>query len=240
MSMTATKTVRELALENPAATRVFEKMGIDYCCGGHKPLSEACAAAKLPVDEVLSRLEQAEAETARSADGKDWQQESISALVEHIVSTHHAFVKQESPRIQHLLAKVVSVHGKNHPELSQVQELFDGLAEELSSHMMKEEQILFPYLEQMDKTACNGGSTPSSCFGTVQNPIRMMMIEHDSAGDALRDLRQVTSDYTAPADGCISYKTLYQAIEGFEKDLHQHIHLENNILFPRSLAMENV
>lgn len=239
MTATATKTVREFAVENPNATRIFESLGIDYCCGGHKPLTEACAAANVSIDDVLTRLEQAEAQAAQNAAYRDWQKESVTALIDHIVSTHHMYVKSESPRIQQLLAKVVSVHGQNHPELLRVQEIFSALAQELASHLMKEEQILFPYLVQMDAATGTAASAPSSCFGTVQNPIRMMMFEHDSAGDALRDLREVTSNYATPADACITYKTLYQAIEAFEKDLHQHIHLENNILFPRSLEMEN-
>lgn len=239
MTATATKTVREFAVENPNATRIFESLGIDYCCGGHKPLTDACAAANVSLDEVLTRLEQAEVQAARNSEYRDWQKEAVSTLIDHIVSTHHAYVKSETPRIQQLLAKVVSVHGQNHPEVLRVQEIFAALAQELASHLMKEEQILFPYLLQMDAAQGRGASTPSSCFGTVQNPIRMMMFEHDSAGDALRDLREVTSNYAAPADACITYKTLYQAIEAFEKDLHQHIHLENNILFPRSLEMEN-
>lgn len=238
MSASAMKTVGELAVENPHATRVFEKLGIDYCCGGQKPLSEACAAAKVSLDEVLSGLEQAEIQAAETSQQRQWQTESISALVNHIVSTHHATVKSEVPRILQLTAKVVSVHGKNHPELAQVQELFGELGQELFAHLAKEEQILFPYLVQAERAVQTGEPMPHSCFGTVQNPVRMMMMEHDAAGDALRELRAITSNYAPPADACISYKTLYQAIDAFEKDLHQHIHLENNILFPRGLEME--
>jgi regulator of cell morphogenesis and NO signaling len=239
MNTIATKTVRELALENPGATRVFEKLGIDYCCGGQKPLGEACAAANVSLDEVLTRLQQAETQAVQSSSTKDWQTEPISALLEHILATHHVYVKEETPRIQQLLTKVVSAHGQNHPELLQVQEIFSGLAQELSTHLMKEEQILFPYLFKMEEASTRNTQAPSSCFGTVQNPIRMMMMEHDSAGDGLRELRQIASNYDVPADACVSYRTLYQAMEAFEKDLHQHIHLENNILFPRALAIEN-
>jgi regulator of cell morphogenesis and NO signaling len=238
MKSTATKTVRELALENPAATRVFENMGIDYCCGGHKSLDEACASAKLNVDDVLSRLEQAQTQAAPGNAGQDWQKRSMTELVDHIVATHHAYIKEESPRLQNLLAKVVSVHGKNHPELERVQQIFSDLAQELAMHLMKEEQILFPYLANMEAAATRSSAMPSSCFGTVQNPIRMMLMEHDSAGDALRDLREVTKNYALPADACVSYSTLYNQFQEFERDLHQHIHLENNILFPHAIAME--
>ena len=238
MTATATKTVREYAVENSNATRIFESLGIDYCCGGHKPLAEACAAANVTPEEFLARLEEAESQVSNNATQKHWQKESITALIEHIVSTHHVYVKTEIPRIRELLAKVVSVHGQNHAELLRVQEIFSVLAQELTSHLTKEEQILFPYLVQMD-AATSGTTVPAYCFGTVQNPIRMMMFEHDAAGDALRDLREVTADYTTPPDACISYKTLYEAISTFEKDLHQHIHLENNLLFPRALELEN-
>jgi regulator of cell morphogenesis and NO signaling len=230
MSATMSKTVRELALENPGATRVFEQLGIDYCCGGQTPLEDACAAAKVSVDEVLAKLE---AQTRAPGSGEDWQKEPLARLIEHINRTHHAFVRSESARIRALLEKVCGVHGGNHPELLQVNAAFQALTEELSSHLMKEEQILFPYILGAEQ-----GAAPPACFGSVQNPIRMMMFEHDNAGSVLRELRRLTGDYTAPADACISYQTLFQALLGFEADLHQHIHLENNILFPRAMALE--
>ena len=147
-------------------------------------------------------------------------------------------MREESPRIEALAAKVVGVHGKNHPELLRVQAIFSALAEELRVHLMKEEQILFPYVLLMEESTLAGEPAPPAMFGTVVNPVRMMMQEHDGAGEALRSLRSVTNEYTLPADACISYRTLYQALQGYEADLHQHIHLGNNILFPRAVAME--
>ncbi len=235
---TTMKTVREFAVENPNATRVFERFGIDYCCGGHKPLADACASANVAVEAVLKGIEQSDATLAQGTAGKDWSKESLSALVEHINSTHHVYVKDEVPRILKLIEKVVTAHGGNHPELTTVQQVFSDLGQELFMHLMKEEQILFPYVIQTERCVTTGEGAPPSCFGTVQNPVRMMMMEHDSAGVALRELRDATSDYAIPADACISYKTLYQALQAFEKDLHQHIHLENNILFPRAVEME--
>jgi len=230
MTISATKTIREIAVENPAATRVFERFGLDYCCGGHKPLAEACADAKLSMDDVVRSLEQTAPAPAPS---RDWTTASLTELTNHIVDTHHAYVKSESPRIAALLAKVVRVHGENHPELLKVQESFLSLANELESHMMKEEQILFPYIIQLD-----GGYAGQSRFGTVRNPIHMMMMEHDNAGTLLRQIREVSADFAAPPDACVSYQTLYRALPEFEADLHQHIHLENNILFPRAIALE--
>lgn len=233
MPITATKTVRELAVEVPNATRAFEKLGIDYCCGGHKPLKDACASANVAVDDVLRALKQGSAPSA-STTTCDWNIAPLGELVDHIVNKHHAYVKSEVPRLEALLAKVVGVHGKNHRELEQVQVAFSELANELGAHLMKEEKILFPYVKQM----AGGAGCGPSCFGSVQNPIRMMMLEHDNAGEKLHEMRQITSDYSIPADACTSYATLFRALVEFEQDLHQHIHLENNILFPRAVAME--
>ncbi len=238
MSMSATKTVRELAVEHPAATRVFEALGIDYCCGGQKSLEEACSAAKLSVDHVLQTLEHAEAERRPSAQATDWQTASLASLIEHIIGTHHKFTREELARLDPLLDKVCKVHGQNHPELLQVRRVFLGLSQELTMHMMKEEHILFPYIVQLEEAVGRRQSPPMSPFGTVQNPIHMMMTEHDSAGEALRQFRTLSSDYVPPADACVSYQTLYRALAEFEQDLHQHIHLENNILFPRAIGME--
>jgi len=231
MPITADKTVRELAVELPHATRVFEKLGIDYCCGGEKSLEEACTSAKVSIDDVVRELEKCAAAT--SPTDRDWNAAPLAELVDHIVGTHHTYVKREVPRIEALISKVAGVHGENHPEMEQVRDAFRELANELGAHLMKEEQILFPYLKQM-----SGGKCGPSCFGTVQNPIRVMMMEHDGAGQTLRDLRRLTNDYALPTDACASYASLFQALVEFEQDLHQHIHLENNILFPRAVAME--
>jgi regulator of cell morphogenesis and NO signaling len=234
MQIDANKTVRELALENPNATRVFERLGIDYCCGGGKSLSEACATAQLPLEQVVESLAQEQPAPAT----RDWSQASLAELIQHIVETHHVYVKQEAPRLEQLAAKVASVHGQNHPEVLRIRSTFSNLAMELGSHLMKEEQILFPYIVEMEEAAAQGHAAPPCGFGTIQNPVRMMMFEHDSAGAALRELRAASSDYTTPADACVTYKTFYAALEAFEADLHQHIHLENNILFPRATQME--
>ncbi|HEY4900895.1 MAG TPA: iron-sulfur cluster repair di-iron protein [Terriglobales bacterium] len=237
MAIVTTQTVGEIAAEYPDATREFEKLGIDYCCGGNRTLGEACASAKISVDEALERLAKSTNVTPISGN-RDWPNQPLTDLIAHITSTHHVFIREESPRIEALAAKVVSVHGKNHPELLEVQEIFSALAAELSVHLMKEEQVLFPYVTRMEESVVSGEPVPPAMFGTVVNPVRMMMQEHDGAGDALRSLRSTTRDYALPDDACISYRTLYQALQGYEADLHQHIHLENNILFPRAVAME--
>jgi regulator of cell morphogenesis and NO signaling len=238
MSMTAEKTVRELALENPAATRVFEKLGIDYCCGGNKSLEEACRTANLPMDEVLDSLEMAEQSARAVQRDRDWRTELLADLVAHINSTHHKYTREEIGRLGPLFDKVCSVHGKNHPEVLQVRASFQGLAQELTMHMMKEEMVLFPYIVRMEESVLQKEPVLPPPFGSVQNPVSMMEHEHDSAGNALRVMREASSGYVAPPDACISYQTLYKALAEFEADLHQHIHLENNILFPRAIAME--
>lgn len=238
MPVVTTKTVGELAVENPEATRIFEEFGIDYCCGGNQSLEQACGRVKVPIDLVLDRLEMAE-ETARvTRQVRDWNCEPLSELIAHIKNTHHKFTREETTRLTALLQKVCSVHGKNHPELFEIREIFKDLTHELTTHMIKEEMVLFPYIERMEEAVIQNEAVLPAPFGTVQNPVAMMVHEHDSAGKALRVMRKASSDFTAPTDACVSYQTLYQALAAFEVDLHQHIHLENNILFPRAIALE--
>lgn len=238
MSVTTARTVRELAVEIPEATRIFEKIGIDYCCGGNKSLEEACTTANISVDEVLDSLELAEQTARAKQKDRNWHAEPLAELVAHINSTHHKYTREEIARLGPLFDKVVSVHGKNHPELQNVRAAFRGMAQELTTHMMKEEAVLFPYIVRMEEAVIQKEPVLPPPFGSVQNPVAMMMHEHDSAGDALRTMRQASAGYTPPGDACISYQTLYKALADFEKDLHQHIHLENNILFPRAIEME--
>jgi len=229
-------TVKEIALQVPESTRLFEKLKIDYCCGGNQPLAKACASAGIDVDNVVEML--AEVTQSKSTDGLDVQNASLPQLIAHILDTHHVFTKSEMARLQPLADKVLAAHGANHPELVHLDELLTRLCADLKPHMFKEEQVLFPYIMALAAAADQKQRAPFAPFGTVNNPIRMMMTEHDTAGEILRELRALTSDYTAPADACISYQTLYQALENFEKDLHQHIHLENNLLFPKALELE--
>jgi regulator of cell morphogenesis and NO signaling len=239
MTVDTAKTVRELAVELPSAIRVFEKFGIDYCCGGHRTLEQACTASKSQVDAVLTALSAAE-NLRGEEQTTNWNEKPLADLMSHVVNKHHGYVRQELPRLGALATKVTTKHGPNHPEMKEVQEVFQGLSDELTTHMMKEEQVLFPYIERMEEAAIEKRpNAQSSCFGTVQNPVRMMMMEHDSAGEALRQLRTLTNDYTAPQDACMSFQALYKGLSEFEADLHQHIHLENNILFPRAIEMED-
>lgn len=239
MNLSATRTVRELAIEIPNATRTFEKLGIDYCCGGGKSLSDACLQAHVPVDDVLRALEQGGSFTPATEAALPDFNGALGNLIEYIVTTHHVYVKKEIPRLQQLLHKVVSVHGKSHPELGRIQQTFLEMSAELNTHMMKEEHILFPHIAALENAVNSGRPKPRPVFGTVSNPVHMMEMEHDSAGAALKSISELSSNYTPPEGACFSYKTLYTALKEFESDLHQHIHLENNILFPRAIAMES-
>lgn len=239
MSINAMNTVRELAVNVTGATRVFERMGIDYCCGGGRSLADACKTFNVPVEEVLRSLEEAERAIQPLDPATDWQGESITALSKHIIETHHVFTREELVRLERLLDKVHSRHGENHPELTRLKELFLALKEDLLPHMLKEEQVLFPYIERMELAIRERRDVQPPFFGTVRNPVRMMSMEHDTVGELLREMRAATSNYLPPPDACASFQTLYQALPAFEADLHQHIHLENNILFPRAIEMED-
>jgi len=237
MTLTASKTVRDYAIETPQTIPVFEKLGIDYCCGGNRPLDEACSAAKVNLEQVLQALEKALAEPVRPND-REVQSGSLAELISHIVRTHHVFVRTQVSEINALIDKVLTKHGANHPELETIRNVYRGLGDELMTHLMKEENILFPYIERMEESVLQGEPILPPPFGTVANPVRMMEHEHDNAGIALRSLRDASQNFTPPADACTSFRALYSALENFERDLHQHIHLENNVLFPRAVAME--
>ena len=236
MLLDPTKTVRELAVAFPSATRVFEQTKIDYCCGGDQLLGDACAKAGVDM-KVLEQMLETSVEPA-TATTVDFQQMTLSGLINYILDKHHVYTKDEMNRLEAMVARVVSAHGANHPELLTMRDLLQQLVAELRGHMFKEEQILFPFVIELEQSVLQNRSTPFAPFGTVNNPIRMMMMEHDNAGEILRELRKLSSNYKTPADACISYQTFYQALEAFEQDLHQHIHLENNILFPKAIALE--
>ena len=239
MSVTMEKTVRELALEQLGGARVFEGLGIDYCCGGKQTLEQACRAASVPIDKVIDALEAAHHTGTATTSQTNWQALPLTDVIIHIKNAHHQYTRQELARLGPLFDKVCSVHGKNHPELLQLREIFQGLAQELTTHLMKEEMVLFPYIERMEESVLQREPILPPPFGTVQNPVSMMEDEHDSAGNALRAMRATSNGYTAPPDACVSFQTLYRTLAELEADLHQHIHLENNILFPRAIAMEN-
>ncbi len=235
--MTApTQTVREIALEQPTSIRVFEHYGIDYCCGGRKPLAEACIQNNLFIEDVLAALESAAKSDAPLP--VDWSHASLRQLIEHIVATHHSYVKRELPRLAVLAQKVVNRHGDTQPHLLALQKALAQLDDELTHHLAKEEIVLFPYVAALEAALATGGSLPDACFGTVANPIATMTSEHDAAGALLAEIHGLSNHFTTPAGACPTYHAYYDGLKEFEQDLHQHIHLENNILFPRAVDLE--
>jgi regulator of cell morphogenesis and NO signaling len=236
MQTTPEKTVREIALENPSSIRVFESLGIDYCCGGKRPLSDACSRAGVDFDRVIDLLESATLDS--QAPAGEWKEKPLRELIAHIVTNHHGYVRQETPRIHGLLTKVASKHGPAHPEIARIEELFTAMGQELSTHMLKEEQVLFPYIERMEQALLAGMPVPAAFFGTVKRPIANMVAEHDDAGSLLSQIRVLSNGYTPPEGACPTYVALYRGLEEFERDLHHHVHLENNILFPRAIRIE--
>ena len=215
------RTLGELVAERPARARIFERLGIDYCCHGQRSLADAAGEAGLDPEAVAEEL-------AAVVDGADAEVDQLEpvALVAHIVGTHHRYLHEELPLLVALAEKVHGVHGLRHPELGRVSALVTEIHDDLVPHLAKEEQILFPAIEAW---AHGQRSFP---FGTLSNPVRMLMTEHDRAGELLEDLRAVTGGYQPPADGCASYVSLYERLEHLELDTHRHVHLENNVLFP--------
>ena len=231
------KTVREIATENPASIRVFESLGIDYCCGGRRSLSDACASAGIDTERLLHLVAEASHDSEPPVSG-EWVEKPLRDLIAHVVEIHHGYVRRETPRIDTLLSKVTAKHGPAHPEVIRIESLFRAIGQELSTHMLKEEQVLFPYVERMEHAILNGEPAPPAFFGSVTRPIANMVAEHDDAGALLAQIRELSSGYNAPADACPTFLGLYKALDEFERDLHHHIHLENNILFPRAVEME--
>jgi regulator of cell morphogenesis and NO signaling len=228
-------TVGQLVTDRPARSRVFGKLGIDFCCGGKKSLDEACRNKGLDPETVLQVILASEQEGDSDKNMVDAAQMTMTQLCDHIEATHHAYLREEFPRLTQMIAKVAAVHGERHPWMKQVHSVFTALIEELAQHMMKEEQILFPIIRKLE---AGDVAAAGHCGGTISNPIRMMEHEHDNAGDALKQLHKLTDGYTPPANACNTFRAALDGLSEIENDLHQHIHKENNILFPRELAME--
>ena len=228
-----TRKVGKIVAEQPGVARVFEKHKIDYCCQGATTLADACNLKNVDINLVLHEIQQVIALQNRQ-DGTDWTVAPLVELIRNIVETHHGFLRTELPRLSALIAKVNDVHGENHSELSMVLSTFEAMRAELESHMIKEERVLFPAIEAMEVQQMSG----SFPFGSVNNPIRMMEHEHDEVGTALRTLRELTGDFQPTAGACTTWRVMLEALENLERDLHQHIHKENNILFPRAEHLE--
>jgi regulator of cell morphogenesis and NO signaling len=229
MADRTTRTLGRLVTETPGAARVFERHGLDYCCGGQRSLGEACAEGQVDSTDVLDEI-------AALHDGPapDWPAMGPSELVDHLEATHHHYLNGELPRLSALAAKVEGVHGGHHPELADVRSTLEALRDDLEPHLMKEERVLFPMIRELAAS----DTAPSFHCGTLRNPIGVMAIEHDRAGELLTRLRDLTGGYQVPDDGCASYRMLYVGLEELEADTHLHIHKENNLLFPAVMKLE--
>lgn len=234
MKITLEQTVGQIVAGNPATARVFERHRIDYCCQGKVPLSVACERRGLSHRDILEELAVCALVTPADRQ-KDWTAAPLPELVSHIVDTHHAYLREELPRIQALADRVAKVHGDHAPEVLAIQATFFGLREELESHMEKEEHILFPWVDRLH----GGQLTPLGPQATVANPIQCMEKEHEDAGKALEELRRLSNDFKPPMDACNTWRVLYTSLRALEKDMHIHVHKENSILFPRALQLEN-
>ena len=232
--MTNAHTIGELAVAMPEAIPILERLGIDYCCHGEQRVQAACSAAGITADELLQLI----GAVKQPPVGRAWETEPVGGLIAYIIDAHHVYTRQAVQTLQNLAEKVRIAHGERHPELLVVERLIAELTTDLIPHMLKEEQVLFPFVEKLDEALAKNGEAPVPFFGTVQNPIRMMMLEHETVGEKLIELRGLTIDYELPEEACTSYKALFAKLIELEADLHQHIHLENNILFPRALDLE--
>ncbi|WP_417872799.1 iron-sulfur cluster repair di-iron protein [Xanthomarina gelatinilytica] len=230
------KQIGQYVAEDYRTAGVFSKYGIDFCCKGHRTIEEVCTKNNIDSNELLNELDKVlTANTNQSIDYKSW---PLDLLAEYIEKKHHRYVEEKIPILRQFLDKLCKVHGERHPELFKINELFTASAVELAAHMKKEELILFPFIKKMVKAQIDKGAILAPQFGTVENPIAMMMQEHDNEGERFRQIAELTNNYNPPADACNTYRVTFAMLDEFEKDLHLHIHLENNILFPEAAKLE--
>ncbi len=234
---TATQSIREIVAQQLSAAAILERFDIDVCSQAALPLEQACAEMQLSVDQVLERLSEGAA-TDRGAPAPDPLQMNTARLIQHIVRTHHSKVRQETPSLAAMAQKLASKRGDRAPELKKVAELVFDLRDDLLAHIEKEEQILFPYIMRIEEQLDFGGATAHACFRSITQPITMMMREHDDAGALLFELRELTNNFEPPVWACTTHRALFAGLQAFERDLHRHIYLEDEVLFPRAIALE--
>lgn len=229
--------VKDIITTNIKAAHVFEKHGIDFCCNGNRPLKEACDEKNINIEVILSELDSVM--ISEEQEDKRFETWDLKFLIDYIVNNHHSYVKNAIPQMMPHLEKVAFKHGNKYPELENIKSLFEDVAEEMISHMHKEETILFHIIRYLVDCKKFNERPKMSGFKTVRNPIDMMEAEHTNAGGAMEKIRELTNNFTLPADACNTFKLTYKELEDFEKDLHIHVHLENNILFPKAIKLED-
>jgi regulator of cell morphogenesis and NO signaling len=235
MNFTTKNTLAEIVKTDFRSARVFENYNLDFCCKGNRPLLEACEEKNLDADTILNEVMTVMTGSSEDKSIEEWK---IDELANHILDTHHVYTRKMLPIIFAHSQKVSEVHGKNHPEVTEIAEIFSRVNDELNSHMMKEEKMLFPFILELTDAEKNNTHPSSSPFGSIAGPISVMEREHVEAGDGFFRIRELSNNYSAPEDACGTYQVLYQELNEFENDLHRHIHLENNILFPKAIELE--
>lgn len=236
MNITDANVVGEVVAADYRAAAVFQKFGIDFCCKGDRSIANVCETSNISTSALIEELEQAlKAGDTPVTDFKSW---PLDLLADYIEKKHHRYVDAKLLEIKPYLAKIVSVHGGRHPELAEVEALFSETAGELTAHMKKEEFILFPFIRKMAKAKQDQAQIARPQFSTVENPVAMMKHDHDQEGERFAKIASLTNNYTVPADACNTYRVTFALLKEFEADLHMHIHLENNILFPKAIEME--
>ena len=230
------ETLGEIAAKDLRKAEVFKKYGLDFCCGGKKTLEEACKVKGVDIVKVKEELER-HSDNLSKMPQHDFNSWNLTFLTDYIVNVHHSYVQQNIPILADLSQKVADHHGKTNPELNSIKDKVDEMLSELKVHMKKEENILFPYIKQLESSKTTGSPAPGG-FGSILQPISVMENDHDIVGNLADEIRVLSSNYTTPANACNSYSLLYKKLAEFEDDLHMHIHLENNILFPRAVEME--
>lgn len=233
--LTQEKTIGDFVAENFRTAEVFKKYNIDFCCKGGRTVEEACDNKKVSPQQIYQELEEIVNRKSEDIDFNSW---PLDLLADYVEKTHHRYVEEKSAMLIPYLNKLCKVHGERHPELFEINELFIGSAQDLAAHMKKEELILFPFIKQMVEAKKNGEALPAPRFGTVENPVAMMKHEHEAEGERFVKIAELTNNYEFPDDACGTYQVTYRMLEDFQNDLHKHIHLENNILFPKAIAME--
>lgn len=230
-------TIGDFVAKDFRTAAVFSKYGIDFCCKGNRTIEEACEKKGMNFSQIEKEVNSVLATKSEGAiDFKSW---PTDLLIDYIEKTHHRYVEEKSTVLVAFLDKLSKVHGHNHPELFEIKELFDGCAGELAQHMKKEELILFPFIKKMETAIRTNQLIEQPHFGTVENPITIMKHEHENEGDRFVKIAELTNNYTPPADACNTYKVTFAMLQEFEQDLHKHIHLENNILFPKAIEMQS-
>jgi regulator of cell morphogenesis and NO signaling len=232
--MTIQTTLNEFVQANMHSSSLFEQVGLDTCCGGQKTLEEACAEKGLDPNQILEMWHAGFAAVEEPSSPTEPEDGSLTEWVEHIVETHHNYLKEAFPRLAGLMEKVVTQHSANHPELQEVRKIFTALRNDLEPHLQKEEQVLFPMIRKLEEAT----GLPQFHCGSIRNPIRVMLMEHEQAGELLTSLEEITQGYQVPEDGCESYRSLYQGLKEFDKDTREHIQKENEKLFPQVLEKE--